>query len=310
MMAARDRPAPGASTRMTVGLFLGAWAIATLYLVQHGTDWMRPVATLLVYGALLPALAVWMTRATDAAPVPVDDPPRESIAMLLYMLLFYPIFVLGWLFSQVNDVFSPGQAHEVVMLVVKLIMHVALPTLLILALGGHVRALWSVGLGRKGVFTTLLVFSALLFALSALSTPALERIASTGLAPAQALPWVLGAWLWASVQGGLCEEYLFRAVLQSRLNAWLGSPVTAIGLTALIFALAHVPGIYWRGTPDTSGWSSNLLEVMAYAIAMLAPLGILFGVLWLRTRSLLLIVLVHSALDALPHTASFFDLWR
>jgi len=32
--------------------------------------------------------------------------------------------------------------------------------------------------------------------------------------------------------------------------------------------------------------------------------------MWLRTRSLLLIVLLHGAIDALPHTAEIIGLWR
>jgi membrane protease YdiL (CAAX protease family) len=41
----------------------------------------------------------------------------------------------------------------------------------------------------------------------------------------------------------------------------------------------------------------------------LSPLSIALGVLWARTRSLLLIVLVHGAIDALPFTAEFVRLW-
>ena len=44
-------------------------------------------------------------------------------------------------------------------------------------------------------------------------------------------------------------------------------------------------------------------------IAMLAPLSILFGVIWMRTRSLLLCILLHATVDFLPNLASFVKLW-
>ena len=102
---------------------------------------------------------------------------------------------------------------------------------------------------------------------------------------------------------------MFRGLLQTRLSAWLQSPVVAILITSTIFALCHVPGLYLRGTPDTDGYSTNLLQVAAFTIATLSPLSIALGVLWMRTRSLLLVVLVHGAIDALPFTAEFVTIW-
>jgi uncharacterized protein len=36
---------------------------------------------------------------------------------------------------------------------------------------------------------------------------------------------------------------------------------------------------------------------------------VLFGVLWLRTRSLLLVVLLHGSVDMLPNTAELVRSW-
>ena len=106
-----------------------------------------------------------------------------------------------------------------------------------------------------------------------------------------------------SLEAGLAEEFLFRAALQSRIAAWLKSPVVAILLVSIIFALAHWPGLYFRGTPETDGYSTDPIQVAAFTIATLSPLSILFGVIWQRTRSLLLVVLLHGAVNALPFTA-------
>lgn len=97
--------------------------------------------------------------------------------------------------------------------------------------------------------------------------------------------------------------------MQSRLKAWLATPTGAIALTSVIFALSHAPGLYLRGTPDTEGWSTDPLQVAAYTVATLAPISVLFGVLWLRTRSLLLVVLLHGSVDMLPNTAELFRSW-
>ena len=100
---------------------------------------------------------------------------------------------------------------------------------------------------------------------------------------------------------------LYRAVLQSRLAAWLGSAAAAIPAGALVFALAHAPGLYLRGGPGVDGWSANQLEVAAFTVALLSPVGLLFGTLWWRTRSLLLIVLLHGAIDLLPNLPDFLE---
>jgi membrane protease YdiL (CAAX protease family) len=77
----------------------------------------------------------------------------------------------------------------------------------------------------------------------------------------------------------------------------------------VLFALSHWPGLYLRGGPGVDGWSSDPIQVAAFTIATLSPLSVSLGLLWTRSRSFLLIVLVHGAIDALPHTAEFSRLW-
>lgn len=42
---------------------------------------------------------------------------------------------------------------------------------------------------------------------------------------------------------------------------------------------------------------------------MIAPVGIVFGVLWARTRCLWLIVVLHGSVDLLPQLAPFIKIW-
>jgi membrane protease YdiL (CAAX protease family) len=98
-------------------------------------------------------------------------------------------------------------------------------------------------------------------------------------------------------------------VLQSRLAAVLRTPVGAIPVAASLFALAHWPGLYWRGGPGVDGWSPDPWQVAAFTIATLSPLGVMLGTAWWRTRSLLLIVLLHGAIDFLPSLSEFITTW-
>jgi len=146
--------------------------------------------------------------------------------------------------------------------------------------------------------------------LLAVVSPSLQQIADMGVSGLALWGWVAASWLWVSLEAGLCEEYLFRAGLQSRLTAWLQSPLAAILLSCVQFALIHWPGLYLRGGPGVDGWSPDPLQVAAFTIATLSPLAIMVSVLWARTRSLLLVVLVHGAIDALPHTAEMIRIFR
>jgi membrane protease YdiL (CAAX protease family) len=78
---------------------------------------------------------------------------------------------------------------------------------------------------------------------------------------------------------------------------------------AVLFALAHVPGLYLRGHPGVDGYSADPVQVIAFTVAVLSPVAVLFGTLWARTRSLLLIVLLHAAVDVLPNLAQFVRTW-
>ena len=48
----------------------------------------------------------------------------------------------------------------------------------------------------------------------------------------------------------------------------------------------------------------------AYSICMQGVIGLLFGVLWARTRSFTLVVALHGLIDAAANTASFMDTWK
>jgi membrane protease YdiL (CAAX protease family) len=189
------------------------------------------------------------------------------------------------------------------------LINVGIPAAIILLLGGALRPLFDSGIKRRGFWPALIVLSGLMFALLAVVSPSLKQIGALGLSPPVALAWVMGSWAWISLEAGVCEEFLFRACIQSRLTAWFQSPAAAIAVTSVLFALSHWPGLYLRGGPGVDGWSPDPIQVAAFTIATLSPLAVSLGLLWTRSRSFLLIVLVHGAIDALPNTTEFFHIW-
>jgi uncharacterized protein len=289
-------------------LFLAAWAVSTAYLAATGADWVFPIVSLLIFGVGLSAIAWWLTRRTDAPALPVENPGREAVGLLLYLVVYAVLFV-GILFTTIKTAVPAGREQDLAMLGFKLLIHVVLPAALLLWLGGRIRPMWDSGIGRRGFWPTLLVIGGLLIGLVAIASPSLREIAALNLAPGAAAGWVAASLLWMSLEAGLSEEFLFRAGLQSRLQAWLATPAGAIALTSVIFALCHAPGLYLRGNAGTEGWSTDPLQVAAYTVAALAPISVLFGVLWLRTRSLLLVVLLHGSVDMLPNTAELVRSW-
>ncbi len=285
--------------------FLGIWAASTAYLAATGGEWVFPLFSLLVFGTLLTAVGWWLTRKTEAPELPVAHPKREALALIAYLIVYAVLFV-GILFTSIKAAYPEGATQDVAMMAFKLLIHVVLPAALLLLIGGKVAPMWDSGIGRPGFWPTLLVMGALLVGIVLVVTPSLGEIGALKLSPGMAAGWAAISFAWMSIEAGLCEEFLFRAGLQSRLQAWLKSPAAAIAITSVVFALAHAPGLYLRGGPGTDGWSTDPVQVAAFTIASIAPISVMFGVLWWRTRSLLLVVLLHGAVDMLPHTAEMF----
>jgi membrane protease YdiL (CAAX protease family) len=288
--------------------YAAVWAAAVAFLAVAGADWTFPLISMGVFGLALSGVALVLTRNAKAPPVPVQRPALEAGAVLAFLALYAVVF-LGWGMGAVRAVFPPGREQELLVLAVKLAVHVALPAALLAALGARLAPLFAARIGKPGFWPTLIVLGAILIGLLCVVSPSLKQIADTH-APLAVLAWAAPAsFVWMAVEAGFCEEFLFRAVLQSRLAAALKTEVGAVVLGATLFGLAHAPGLYLRGGPDVDGWSTNPLQVAAYTIATLSPLALLMGTVWARTRSLLLVVLLHASVDVLPNLPEFLHTW-
>ena len=72
------------------------------------------------------------------------------------------------------------------------------------------------------------------------------------------------AYAWLLIEVGLVGEFFFRVLLQSRLTALLRSETAGILLMALLFGLAHAPGLHFRTAvtlgvcPSIQPWTADL----------------------------------------------------
>jgi membrane protease YdiL (CAAX protease family) len=110
---------------------------------------------------------------------------------------------------------------------------------------------------------------------------------------------------------GLVEEFFFRALLQSRLTAWMKSDVGGIVASGLLFGLAHAPGIYLRGAGaiDGLGTAPSFLTSIGFSIVALSVTSFFLGLMWARTRNLWLMMAIHATVDLLPSVPEFIQVW-
>ncbi|MFQ5891678.1 MAG: lysostaphin resistance A-like protein [Candidatus Methanofastidiosia archaeon] len=92
---------------------------------------------------------------------------------------------------------------------------------------------------------------------------------------------------------GFSEEFFFRAFIQTRFSTLLKSKVSGVLIGSLLYGLLHIPNIM-QWYPSTT-----LVEAFCRAFFVQTFMGIIFGVLWERTRSLIPCVFVHSGVNGL-----------
>src|SRR5258708_38571160 len=137
----------------------------------------------------------------DAPSVPVANPKRESLGLLAYLVI-YAVLLIGIWLGSIKHAIPVGPTQELAVLAYKLWIHIGIPAGIILLLGGALRPLFDSGHRRRGFWPTLIVLSALMFALLAVVSPALKQIGDLGLSPFEAVGWVFASWAWLSIEAG------------------------------------------------------------------------------------------------------------
>jgi membrane protease YdiL (CAAX protease family) len=115
-------------------------------------------------------------------------------------------------------------------------------------------------------------------------------------APLRAVMSFLASFVLALLTAGFVEEFFFRGILQSRLAACLGSEWRGLLVASFLFGLLHLPMYYFSPFEPTRG---NLVWAVTSIITEQTAVGVLLGVVWVRTHNLTAPVLLHAFIDAL-----------
>ena len=281
------------------------YALSLMALLREpGAALIEPLFLFCVLGIVTPGLAYALTRKPRLVSRPLIAPPTRLGGVLTYLLMF-SLLVLGWIFSAVQSAWPEASTRSVVVAALKLLTMVVLPGWLFLR-GFPQRP----RLGPARLWFVFVAMGSALFVFQAVFGRGLSGLRE--LDPAlPVLLWALpSCWAWQVIEAGLCEEVLFRRILQQRIADATRSQVAAVLWASLLFGLAHAPGLYLRGAHLTEGVTDPTpIWALAYSVAMIAPAGIAFGVLWARTRSLWLVVVLHGSVDLLPQLAPFIRPW-
>jgi membrane protease YdiL (CAAX protease family) len=278
------------------------------------------VIVLVLFGILLPALAWIATR--RAVPLLISVRPGSSeLIVLAGYIIALSLYLIGgpqWIDQHLPHSWIDSlRIKFFITLIKKLVVFVAIPFALFRFGFGYRLRDFGIqleglrALARNHLPVVLAVGGGLL---------AFQYFLSNGGAAFRqgyftAYQLLLGlpiCFVWLVFEVGLVEEFFFRALVQSRLAATFKSEVTGIVLMSLVFGLAHAPGFIFRHAGELEGLGSNpsALHAVAYSVVMLAVSGIVFGVIWARTKNLLALMLIHAAGDLLPNFADFLKTWQ
>lgn len=290
--------------------YLALYVLTLMTLVRfEGVDPSEPLLVFGVLGVGITALAWCMTRRSSLATVPMPVKPLpEALAVAGYLLL-YAFGLLGWGFTWLRDNVPDPRYYVLMVMLAKLLTMVALPLLLLEHFGHSPRALlrWNFSLRRHGVTLVVMVTTLLLF--QAAFGGGISQIRELN----PSLPVLLAAvplcFLYLCLDTGLTEEFLFRVVVQTRLAALFRSETAGVVVMAVLFGLAHAPGYYLRAVDPHVGTHPSVLMAAGYTVVMLSAFGLMFGMLWARTRSLGLVIMAHAATDLLPNLPDFLSAW-
>jgi membrane protease YdiL (CAAX protease family) len=106
------------------------------------------------------------------------------------------------------------------------------------------------------------------------------------------------AWLESCVYyylgAGLPEEFLFRGLVQTRLESLLKSPAWGLYVAALVFGASHLPINLANATPE------NWISAFESAFTFQMSIGFALGFAFQRVRNLLPLTVIHTLVNAAP----------
>jgi len=192
-----------------------------------------------------------------------------------------------------------GDKWNIGMIIKKTIIFVGLPFLF---LKFRKNSLASMGLKskewKKNLWVGFIVFLALAIPSAFFIGNTGSEILSGKYSASQVGIGLFSSFTYYFLMSGFSEEFLFRAFIQTRISYLLKSSISGVLITSLIFGLGHIHGImqWYPGI--------TIAEAFCRAFFLQTFMGIMFGVLWERTRNLIPCVFVHSGVDGLNNLFS------
>lgn len=196
---------------------------------------------------------------------------------------------------------SPSAATFVILASLGQVVFLALGYLFVShRLGGVRAAVPAVGQLKLVAIGSVLVLAVTIGGTAALAAVGLAAPDDAMLVVAESQPWILLAFAVLSlVLIGPAEELFFRGAVQGNLRAAFG-PVTAIGLTSLLFGAVHVTGFL------SAGVALSLAVVGSLSLNVLS--AVVFGALYERSGNLTVPVIVHGLTNAVGLTVVYLTL--
>lgn len=270
----------------------------------------QPLLVLGIVGIGFTATAWLLTLRVTPFPFEVRQPGRETLLLAAYLVALAAF--IAWGFGAINPAFPAQPLQSAAVLAAKLIAFVLLPLALFRGLWGYrLRDFFSPSPDWRRHVWPALGMTLLLVLFQTVFGRGLADMRSSGLPTWVLLVGTPLAFAWLLLEVGLVEEFFFRVLLQSRLAAWLDSETGGIVLMSLLFGLAHAPGLYFRAgkTLEGVGPHPSWLMAVGYSILVTSVTGFFLGVLWARTRNLLLLMVVHAATDLVPNLVPMIKNW-
>ncbi len=303
------------STSWWTSPYLLAYAIVyavslfLLHRVEH-FGLSESLLLLMIVGLGFSAIAWWLTRRVVPLPFAVRRPGRETMLLAAYLVAVAAF--IAWGLNVIESGVRTEPWKSVVILAAKLSVFVLIPLALFRQLWGyHIRdfVFPSTECWRHARPALWMALVTILFQI--VFGRGLSGIRHSGFTIWALIVGIPLAYAWLLIEVGLVEEFFFRALLQSRLSAWLHSEAGGVVLMSLLFGLAHAPGLYYRTgkTMEAVGSNPSWLMAVGYSIVITSVTGFFLGVLWARTRNLFLLMAVHAAGDLVPNLVPIMKNW-
>ncbi len=278
-----DKGSLSESRRRGILLLVGYLALyaATLLAMNcaGNFDIAEPLLVLGIVGVGF-SLAAWLlTIGVKPLAYTIRQPQKELTVIAIYLIPVVAFLTLG--LGAIHRYIPADPEDAIALLVAKSLVLVIVPATMLWRLFGYsFRRLAPMSLRLRHLII-IVVMSALLLGFQAALGSGLRDILNAHLPAAKLLVGVPLVFAWLALEAGVVEEFFFRVLLQTRLTAVLRSELGGIVLMALLFGLAHAPGLYLRSSLTNEGLGAHPSFLMAVGYSI--------------------VVLIHAAGDLLPN---------